>query len=274
MFSKPHCPVIAIEEHYWDEELAKTYVGGEAGRPGEQQKRLYDFGTLRIKEMDDVGIDIQVILAGRAVDARSFRPKPRPRSPVASTIAATHQVANNPQRFAAFAGLPTAVPDAAADELERCVKDLGFKGAMLHGLANGTFLDAKKFWPIFARAEQLDVPIYLHPALPQGGRGRIYYDDYVKRFPDRGAAGLGLDGGDRDHRRSAPCCPACSSVPSEAENHSRSSRRGTAAVLFWRIDQALKRPGQEIAELSRLLLRQLLHHHQQQLLPTRRCCAV
>ena len=37
MFSKPHCPVIAIEEHYWDEELAKTYVGGEAGRPGEQQ---------------------------------------------------------------------------------------------------------------------------------------------------------------------------------------------------------------------------------------------
>ena len=64
MFTKPHCPVIAIEEHYWDEELAKTYVGGEAGRPGEQQKRLYDFGPLRIKEMDDVGIDIQVISLG------------------------------------------------------------------------------------------------------------------------------------------------------------------------------------------------------------------
>ena len=59
MFTKPHCPVIAVEEHYWDEEVAKTYTGGEAGRPGEQQKRLYDFGPLRIKEMDDVGIDMQ-----------------------------------------------------------------------------------------------------------------------------------------------------------------------------------------------------------------------
>src|ERR1700735_1120601 len=64
MFSKPHCPVIAIEEHYWDEELAKTYTGGEAGRPGEQQKRLYDFDTLRFAEMDAVGIDMQVLSLG------------------------------------------------------------------------------------------------------------------------------------------------------------------------------------------------------------------
>ena len=114
MFSKPQCPVIAIEEHYWDEELAKTYVGGEAGRPGEQQKRLYDFGPLRIKEMDDVGIDMQVISLG----APSTQKLP------AETAAALTrrvndrlhaQVAKNPQRFAAFAGLPTAVPDAAAD---------------------------------------------------------------------------------------------------------------------------------------------------------------
>src|ERR1700735_2166876 len=171
MFSKPHCPVIAIEEHYWDEELAKTYVGGETGRPGEQQKRLYDFGPLRIKEMDDVGIDMQVISLG----APSTQKLP------AETAAALTrrvndrlhaQVAKNPQRFAAFAGLPTAVPDAAADELERCVQELGFKGAMLHGLANGTFLDDKKFWPI-----------YRHPALPQAEVARIYYDDYVKDFP-------------------------------------------------------------------------------------------
>ena len=115
MFSKPHCPVIAIEEHYWDEELAKTYVGGEAGRPGEQQKRLYDFGPLRIKEMDDVGIDMQVISLG----APSTQKLP------AETAAALTrrvndrlhaQVGKNPQRFAAFAGLPTAVPEAAAEE--------------------------------------------------------------------------------------------------------------------------------------------------------------
>ena len=64
MFTKPHCPVIAIEEHYWDEELAKTYTGGEAGRPGEQANRLHDFGALRIKEMDEAGIDMQVLSHG------------------------------------------------------------------------------------------------------------------------------------------------------------------------------------------------------------------
>ena len=69
-----------------------------------------------------------------------------------------------PTRFAAFAALPTAVPEAAADELERTVTELGFKGAMIHGLAEGQFVDGKRFWPIFARAERLDVPIYLHPA--------------------------------------------------------------------------------------------------------------
>jgi len=64
MFKKPHCLVIAIEEHYWDEELAKTYSGGEAGRPGEQFQRLHDFDALRVKEMDEAGIDIQVISHG------------------------------------------------------------------------------------------------------------------------------------------------------------------------------------------------------------------
>src|SRR5580704_5845873 len=146
MFRKPHCPVIALEEHYWDEELAKTYVGGEAGRPGPQMERLFDLGALRIKEMDEAGIDIQVISHG-APSAQKL--------PAETAAALTRRVndrlhaavAANPKRFAAFAALPTAVPDAAADELERTAK-LGFKGAMLHGLANGTFLDDKKFWPI------------------------------------------------------------------------------------------------------------------------------
>ena len=64
MFKKPHCPVIAIEEHYWDDELEKTFTGGEAGRPGEQYNRLKDLGALRLKEMDEAGIDIQVLSHG------------------------------------------------------------------------------------------------------------------------------------------------------------------------------------------------------------------
>ena len=63
MFKKPHCPVIAIEEHYWDEELPRP-TRREAGRPGEQPKRLHDFTGMRIKEMDEAGIDVQVISHG------------------------------------------------------------------------------------------------------------------------------------------------------------------------------------------------------------------
>jgi 2,3-dihydroxybenzoate decarboxylase len=181
MFKKPHCPVIALEEHYWDDELEKTYTGGEAGRPGEQYTRLKDLGALRLKEMDEAAIDIQVLSHG----APSTQKLP------AETAAAVAKRVNdrlhavvkaNPARFAAFAALPTAVPEAAADEFERTAA-LGFKGAMLHGLANGAFLDDKRFWPIYARAEKLDLPIYMHPSLPQADVMRIYYDDYVKDFP-------------------------------------------------------------------------------------------
>ena len=102
MFKKPHCPVIAIEEHYWDDELSKTFVGGEAGRPGEQMTRLTDLGALRIKEMDEAKIDIQVISHGAPATQKL---------PADTAVALTRRVndrlhaaiAKHPDRFAAFA---------------------------------------------------------------------------------------------------------------------------------------------------------------------------
>ncbi len=181
MLKKPKCPVIALEEHYWDHELAATFSGGDAMRGEETIKRLYDLGELRIKEMDEAGIDIQVIshgapatqkLSGDGAVAFARRVNDR----LAAAIAA------HPKRFAAFAALPTSDPKAAADELERTVK-LGFKGAMIHGLAGALFPDDKSLWPIFARAEKLDVPIYLHPSVPHPAVMEVYYKDYVKDFP-------------------------------------------------------------------------------------------
>ena len=64
MFKKPNCPIIAIEEHYWDPELTKHYTGPESGRGGDTDARLYDLGALRLKEMDEAGIDIQVLSHG------------------------------------------------------------------------------------------------------------------------------------------------------------------------------------------------------------------
>jgi predicted TIM-barrel fold metal-dependent hydrolase len=63
------------------------------------------------------------------------------------------------------------------------VTRLGFKGAMIHGLANRQWLDDRRFWPIFERAQALDVPIYMHPALPHPAVTEAYYHDYLKEFP-------------------------------------------------------------------------------------------
>jgi len=180
LFKKPHCPAIAIEEHYWDDELEKTFTGGEAGRPGEQYTRLSRPPAARGNGRS--GNRHSGALARRAVDAKTCR-RHCGRGRARRVNDRLHKVvAGNPARLAAFAALPTAVPEAAADELERTAA-LGFKGAMLHGLANGVFLDDPRFWPIYARAEKLDLPIYMHPSLPQADVMRIYYQDYAKDFP-------------------------------------------------------------------------------------------
>jgi 2,3-dihydroxybenzoate decarboxylase len=241
MFKKPHCPVIALEEHYWDAELEKTFTGSEAGRPGLQMEQLHDLGALRIKEMDEAGIDIQVLSHGAPSTQKL---------PADTAVALTRRVndrlhavvAGNPQRFAAFAALPTAVPDAAADELERTAK-LGFKGAMLHGLADGVFLDDKKFWPIYERAQALDLPIYMHPSLPQADVRRIYYDDYVKDFPmiTRATWGYTVETATLAIRMVLSGMfekfPKLKIILGHLGE--------TLPFLVWRIDMTLKRPGQK-----------------------------
>jgi 2,3-dihydroxybenzoate decarboxylase len=192
--------------------------------------------------MDEAGIDVQVISHG----APSTQKLPADKAAALARRVNDRlhaAVAANPKRFAAFAALPTAVPEAAADELERTTKELGFKGAMLHGLANDVFLDDKKFWPIYARAEQLDVPIYFHPSLPQADVRRLYYDDYVKDFPivTRAAWGYTVE----------TATLAIRLVLSGVfERHPKlkiilGHLGETLPFLVWRIDQALARPGQK-----------------------------
>jgi 2,3-dihydroxybenzoate decarboxylase len=155
-------------------------------------------------------------------------------------LAAT--IATHPTRFAGFAALPTADPEAAADELERSVNELGFKGAMIHGLADGVFVDAKRFWPIFARAEKLDVPIYLHPSVPHPQVMDAYYKDYAKDFPMviRAAWGYTVETATQAIR-------LVLSGVFEAHPNLKiilGHLGETLPFLVWRIDHALSRPGQ------------------------------
>ena len=69
---------------------------------------------------------------------------------------------------------------------------LGFKGALIHGRTNGAYHDDKRFWPIFERAERLDVPIYLHPAAPSPALMDATVKEYVKDYPGLNSAGFGF----------------------------------------------------------------------------------
>lgn len=75
-------------------------------------------------------------------------------------------VKKHPARFAAFACLPTAHPEKAVTEFKRCVRELGFKGALINNTVDGEFLDNRKYFPIFEAAADLGVPIYIHPSFP------------------------------------------------------------------------------------------------------------
>jgi predicted TIM-barrel fold metal-dependent hydrolase len=174
--------VIAIEEHYNDGELA----GSGTGYAPDVLSRLRDLGEGRLRAMDDAGIDMQVLSLGAPFGAANPQ-----ELPAEAAIALTRRANNclaaacaaHPTRFAGFAALATQVPDAAARELERCVKGFGFKGALVHPRTDGLFLDHKRFWPIFETAEKLDVPLYLHPAMPHPAVTEIYYGDYAQDFP-------------------------------------------------------------------------------------------
>ena len=239
MRKKPNCPIIAIEEHYWDKELAAHYSGVEGFRDPVMLERLYDLGALRLKEMDAAGIDMQVISHG----APSLQ---KLRSDVAVGLGTrvndrlAAAVAVHPTRFAAFCVLPTDDPKAAANELERCVR-LGFKGAMIHGLSNGEFLDEPKFDPIWERAQALDVPIYLHPSVPHPAVTEAYYGKYMKDFPMviRAAWGFTVETATIAIRMV---------LGGVFERFPRlkiilGHLGETLPFLQWRIDQALKRPG-------------------------------
>jgi 2,3-dihydroxybenzoate decarboxylase len=182
--------VIALEEHYYDPELADTFEGPE-GRGAEIRRRLLDLGELRLAELDAAGIDVQVISHG-APSAQRLDPDTAVRLARAANDRLAEAVAAHPDRFAAFATLPTPDPEAAAAELDRAVTTLGFKGAMVHGLTNGVFFDDQRFWPICERAQALDVPIYLHPAAPHAAVVEAYYQDYVQEFPSILNAGWGF----------------------------------------------------------------------------------
>ena len=184
--------VIALEEHYWDPEISTHFTSKrDSTRESNIVDRLHDLGETRLKEMDDAGIDLQILSHG-APSTQRFDAETAVKLAIPTNDRLAAFVETKPDRYAAFAALPTPDPKASADELERCVTKFGFVGAMVHGLTNGEFFDHKKYWPVFERAQALDVPIYMHPAYPHPDVVAAYYKDYLDDYPSLASAGWGF----------------------------------------------------------------------------------
>lgn len=233
--------VIAIEEHYYDKELAGLFTGLDGRTGGKLRERLEDLDALRLKEMDEAGVDVQVLSHGApATQKLDAQTAVRVARAVNDRLRKT--IDTHPDRFAGFAVLPTADPKAAADELARAVNELGFKGAMIHGLTGGEqFIDDERFWPIFERAQALDVPIYLHPAIPHPAIIDTYLKPYHEKFPGLLNAGWGFT----IETATAGIRMVLSGVFDKYPDLKviLGHLGETLPYLVWRIDHALSRPG-------------------------------
>jgi 2,3-dihydroxybenzoate decarboxylase len=157
---------IALEEHFTTPTLAKKYVARPTRSDtlfADIERRLADFDQLRLETMDKAGIDLAVLsVTTPGVQAEADAKTAIALARDANDLLA-REVQKRPQRYAGFAHLPMQDAAAAADELQRAVKELGFKGALINGQTNGHYLDADMYLPFWERVQDLDVPIYLHP---------------------------------------------------------------------------------------------------------------
>ena len=128
----------------------------------------------RLEHMDRVGIDVQVVSHGANSPSSLDHPDAIELCRKVNDALA-RQISQNPTRFRGFATLPLYEPAAAADELKRCVNELGFVGALTTGACGGLFLDDERFEPVLAAAELVDLPIYVHPGMPQQLVSTAYY---------------------------------------------------------------------------------------------------
>jgi predicted TIM-barrel fold metal-dependent hydrolase len=177
---------VTLEEHFTVPSLVARYInrdviarrgfGSRTVLPGRANPLdlLPEIGEKRLASMDETGITVQVLSASGpgadlvdGADGVTLACK--------TNDALAEAIARHPDRFAGFAHLPMRAPEAAAVELTRAVRELGFLGALINGTTQDDFLDHPRFGPILAAAEALNVPIYIHPHLAPAAVRNAYY---------------------------------------------------------------------------------------------------
>ena len=172
---------IALEEHFAIPETAEDLVGYfPQAVQNEVRSRNADIHGRRLALMDEYGIEMMILsLNAPAVQAIPDKRRAAEVARKANDFLA-EQVAKRPDRFQGFAALAMQDADIAARELERCVKELGLRGALVNGFSqvgdaeSAVYYDLPAYRPFWATVEKLDAPFYLHPRNPVPRDARIY----------------------------------------------------------------------------------------------------
>lgn len=172
--------LICIEEHYTSERIRakinKILGNEDRGTASLNQTQLAasDLGEGRIAYMNSAEISTQVLSCADEYPALLAKEHAVPLCREVNDE--MHRASTeHPGRYYCFAILPLSAPEEAAAELERCVKTLGFVGAMLVGHFEGRSYSDEWYFPIFKKAEELNVPIYMHPCKVNSAVAERYY---------------------------------------------------------------------------------------------------
>ena len=188
-------PFIGVEETFSTPELMALNALNADHIAYLESTGLADLGPRRIDRMDQAGLNLAILSAhtpgvqhvpGQEGIDFAYR---------LNRALVDGPMTTDPRRFQAFATLPLQSPEAAADELERTVREDGFVGALTNGHIGKKYLDHPDFEPLLARAEALNVPIYLHPGFPPNDVFQIYFNttrsEYKQEYQDYIFSGSG-----------------------------------------------------------------------------------
>jgi 2,3-dihydroxybenzoate decarboxylase len=172
---------IGLEEHFAIEETLGDSQGFlDESIWAELSGRLMDPEDRRLREMDENGMEMMILsLNAPAVQAITDTAKAAEIAKRANDNLA-EKVARHPDRFRGLAAVPLQDPELAAEELNRCVKDLGFVGVLANGFSQAEdaeellYYDLPQYRSFWAECEKLDMPFYLHPRNPLARDARIY----------------------------------------------------------------------------------------------------
>ncbi|HEY7672737.1 MAG TPA: amidohydrolase family protein [Gammaproteobacteria bacterium] len=173
---------IAFEEHFAiADTLEQTRsFAGDSDVWDDFTRQILDLGSERLGHMDETGIELAILSLNapgvqRILDADAAMNVARK-----ANERMAEAVARHPRRYAALAALPMHDADAAAAELTRCVRELGFKGCMVNGFQqvgdaeNVKYYDLPEYRSFWATVAELDVPFYLHPRMQIPSRAQNY----------------------------------------------------------------------------------------------------